>query len=432
MRILMVLRLYSGFEESLATHNWRPEGLPSIYKWISTLDARCDLHLVFTAKDSGTTYKSDWLHPDDKEIHLDEFRNGIWVVAGTRFFRGVFPRKVAMILREFRQAAYVLWACFRLKPDVVYLDSANVLVGAVVARLFPRKPVVIRLLGVCSWWWSIIDSPRWIDRLYRYVYRSTSFALVVGTQDGSGTEFWLEKVLPESTARAVMLNGVDPSRSEDAEIETKIAPLRQMKAQGSKIILFIGRLESYKGVEFFLSEMLRLLDEVKCSVHIVVIGSGNLLDHSKSKVAEAQKQATFSFLGAVPHKYIINFHELSDIYVSTNFDGNLTNANLEAIASNDCILIPKSVKNEFVDRQTITWLGDSACYYDLDGPDSLKNRVKTLLESNDAVSIYKQRIAETKKSFIRTWQQRFDEEYRLLGEIVASKQSAVNARSTGR
>jgi hypothetical protein len=64
----------------------------------------------------------------------------------------------------------------------------------------------------------------------------------------------------------------------------------------------------------------------------------------------------------------------------------------------------------------------------LDGPDSLKNKVKALLESEDAISAYKQRIAETKKSFIRTWQQRFDEEYRLLGEIVASKQSGVKSR----
>jgi hypothetical protein len=61
----------------------------------------------------------------------------------------------------------------------------------------------------------------------------------------------------------------------------------------------------------------------------------------------------------------------------------------------------------------------------------LKNRVKALLESDDAVSIYKQRIAETKKSFIRTWQQRFDEEYRLLGEIVASKPSTMKSRGQG-
>lgn len=427
----MVLRLYSGFEESLATRIWKPEGLPSIYKWVSTLDARSDLHLVFTAKDSGSTYMSNWLHPDDKEIRLDEFRNDIRVVSGTRFFRGVFPRKVAMILRELRQAAYVVWYSYRLNPDVVYLDSANVLLGAVVARLFPRKPVVIRLLGVCSWWWSIVDSTRMIDRLYRYVYRSTRFALVVGTQDGSGTEFWFDKVLPESTARAVMLNGVDPRKSDDDEIEAWIEPLRKLKAQGAKIILFIGRLESYKGVEFFLSEMIDLLNEVKRPVHIVVIGSGNLLDYSKSKVAASEKQAMFSFLGAVPHKYIINFHELSDIYISTNFDGNLTNANLEAIASNDCILIPKSVKNEYIDRQTFAWLGDSACYYDLNGSDSLKNRVKDLLESDEAVSLYKQRIAETKKSFIRTWQQRFDEEYRLLGDLVVGKRSTVKPRRPG-
>lgn len=390
------------------------------------LDERCDLHLVFTAKDSGSTYKSEWTHPKDKGIQLDEFRNKIWVVSGIRFFRGIFPRRAAMILREFRQTVYVAWACLRLKPDLIYLDSANVLVGAALARLFPETPVVIRLLGVCSWWWSIIDSNRWIDRLYRYVYRSTGFALVVGTQDGSGTEFWLKKVLPESTARAVMLNGVDPSRLDDAEIEAKIALLSQLKAQGARIILFIGRLESYKGVEFFLSEMIGLLGEVTHRVHIVVIGTGNLLDYSKSKVAESQNQAAFFFFGAVPHKYIINFHELSDIYISTNFDGNLTNANLEAIACDDCILIPKFAKNEYVDRQTFAWLGDSVCFYELDGPNSLKNKTKQLLKNDDEILMYKKRISETKKTFIRTWSQRFDEEYKLLSEIVGNKNRTVS------
>lgn len=425
MKILMTLRLYSGFEESLERGNWKPEGLPSIYKWIGSLDARCDLRLIFTAKDSGTTYKSNWLYPDDRHIQLSEFRNPIRVISGTRYFRGLFPRKAAMVLRELRQAAFVIWNCYRLKPDIVYLDSANVLVGAVVARLFPNMPVVIRVLGVCSWWWSIIYSMRPIDRLYRYVYRTTRFALLVGTQDGSGTEYWFEKVLPDSTRRAVMLNGVDPRRSDDVEIEAKTSGFKQLRQRGSRIVLFISRLESYKGVDYFLDEMLDLLTAISCDVHVVVIGSGNLLDYSKEKVASAGFGDAFSFMGAIPHKYIINFHEIADIYVSTNFDGNLTNANLEAIACNDCMLIPRSASNEYIDRQTIAWLGESACYYDREGDESLGKRVRVLLEHEGAIEGYKRRVAEAKRNFIRTWDERFDEEFRLLCGLVAGDQREI-------
>jgi glycosyltransferase involved in cell wall biosynthesis len=420
----MVLRLYSGFEDSLTKGNWRPEGLPSIYKWIATLNERCNLKIIFTAKDSGSTYKSNWLFPGNKEIAIKEFKNSISVISGTRVFRGIFPRKLAMILREIRQTAYVVIACLRLNPDVVYLDSANVLVGAVVARCFPRKPVVIRLLGVCSWWWSIIDSTRWIDKLYRYAYRTTSFSLVVGTQDGSGTEYWLETVLPGSTPKVVMLNGVETKTSDDAEIESMTSAFKKMRQNGCKIILFIGRLESYKGVDYFLSEMLGLLKAIRRDVHVVVIGSGNLLDYSKERVVSAGFGDAFSFMGAVPHRYIINFHEIADIYVSTNFDGNLTNANLEAIACNDCILIPRSVTNEYIDRQTVAWLGESVCFYDRDGQESLGNKVRLLLEQDGAIEGYKRRIAEAKKSFLRTWDERFDEEFRLLCGLVQNGQQA--------
>lgn len=429
MKILMVLRLYSGFEKSLDSGEWHPEGLPSVYKWMSRLESSCDLRLVFTAKDSGTTYKSDWLHPDDKKIKIAEFRNEITVLSGVRFFRIKMPRKLGMILRELRQTVYVFWACVQTKPSVVYCDSANVLLGAVVARLLPKTPVVIRLLGVCTWWWSIIESRRWIDRLYLRTYQSTSFALVVGTQDGSGTEFWLDRVLSPTTPRVVLLNGVDSTVRNDVGIENFITPLRKKKGDGTKIILFVGRLETYKGVDLFLSEMIGLLGQTKFPVHIVMIGSGNMLDDSKRRVARAKKEHMFSILGSIPHKYINAFHDLADIYVSTNMDGSLTNANLEAIASDDCILIPSSLKNQYVDRQTKKLLGDSVCYYDIHGSNSLREKVMNLIERPDDIQMFRERLRSTKKAFLRTWEQRFDQELCMLKNIAGNNKSSVKLDS---
>lgn len=421
MRILAILRLYSGFEESLSAGNWRPQGLPSIYKWISVLDKRSELMLTFTAKDSGSTYKSNWLYPDDRVIDIGNFKSPITILTGTRYFSRLLPRKIAMVLRECRQTLIVVLKCYQTKPDIVYLDSANLLMGAVIARLFPNKPVVIRVLGVCSWWWTIIDSKRLIDRLYKYVYRTTRFALLVGTQDGSGTEYWFEKVLHHSTPRAVMLNGVDLKRSDDHEAKSLTSVFTQMRQSGWRVILFVGRLESYKGVEYFLDEMIDLLATANLRVHVILIGSGNLLECSKHRVSAAGCAAAFSFLGSIPHEYILNFHDIADIYVSTNFDGNLTNSNLEAIACGDCILIPRPVTNEYVDRQTIKWLDGSVCFYDRTGQQSLGKRVRSLLEEDGAIEGYKRRLTEAKKRFLRTWDERFDEEFRMLCDLLPHK-----------
>ena len=44
-------------------------------------------------------------------------------------------------------------------------------------------------------------------------------------------------------------------------------------------------------------------------------------------------QKHFKFLKSIPHKEVLHYHKISDIYVSANTDGNLINTNLEAIGS---------------------------------------------------------------------------------------------------
>ena len=59
----------------------------------------------------------------------------------------------------------------------------------------------------------------------------------------------------------------------------------------------------------------------------------------------------------------MQLHQISDIYVSANNDGNLSNVNLEAISSNDCMVIPKPRKLEKIDIKSF-YLQNSVIYYD--------------------------------------------------------------------
>ena len=52
------------------------------------------------------------------------------------------------------------------------------------------------------------------------------------------------------------------------------------------------------------------------------------------------------FLKSIPHKNVLNHHSKSDIYISSNTDGNLINTNLEAISSNACMIILNHQKNK--------------------------------------------------------------------------------------
>ena len=46
----MIIRLFSGFETSLK-QKWLPEGVPTIYKLLESLQYKSNLTIFFTAKD---------------------------------------------------------------------------------------------------------------------------------------------------------------------------------------------------------------------------------------------------------------------------------------------------------------------------------------------------------------------------------------------
>ena len=41
------------------------------------------------------------------------------------------------------------------QPKLIYCDSANVVIAYILTKIFPKKPIVVRVLGVCSFWRAI-------------------------------------------------------------------------------------------------------------------------------------------------------------------------------------------------------------------------------------------------------------------------------------
>ena len=67
-KIFFILRLYTGFENSLKNKNWEPEGVPTIYNIINQLSIENELTIFLTCKDSGKTYRSTWMQKKDTTI----------------------------------------------------------------------------------------------------------------------------------------------------------------------------------------------------------------------------------------------------------------------------------------------------------------------------------------------------------------------------
>tara|TARA_Y100001970_G_C14256637_1_gene875960 strand:- start:2314 stop:3540 length:1227 start_codon:yes stop_codon:yes gene_type:complete len=407
MNILFVTRLYSGFEKSLYQKVWKPEGVPTIYNLFNKLSKNHKLKIIFTAKDSGTTYSSNWIEKKDLDVKLKNLNADLTVLCGIKYFFNFVPRKIAMIMRDIRQFIKVAIYVQKIKPDIIYCDSANVVIAYLLTIIFSRKPVVVRVLGICSFWRSITNSKRLVHRIYKFAFKG-KFSAVIGTQDGSGIEYWFKDTLNKKVSRYVLLNGVDEALN-----------IKKYN-QKYKTILFVGRLEEYKGIITFLNAIIKILENNKYILNVIVVGDGTLYKQAIKLCKESGFLSQFQFLKSIPHKDVLKYHINSDIYVSANTDGNLINTNLEAISSDACMIIPKPQKKKFIDIETYKLLGNAVTYYEVNNVNDLMEKILYFLENPNKILEFKNKISDSKLKFIRTWDERMIEEEEILKNIVAN------------
>ena len=142
MNILFVTRLYSGFEPSLDKLVWNPEGVPTIYNLINKNSRLHNISIIFTAKDSGSTYTSNWTKRYDTTLKLKNLNANIIVLTGILYFPKFLPRKLLMILRDIRQLIRIIFYIRKKNPDLIYCVSANVVISYILTKIFPKKPII--------------------------------------------------------------------------------------------------------------------------------------------------------------------------------------------------------------------------------------------------------------------------------------------------
>jgi len=426
MKILYAVRLFSGLEQSFHDRVWNPTGVPTIYRIIEEFDKRYEMQFVFTAKDSGKGYLSSWVSPHDIECIVNGLIHKVVLLAGTRYFPLWFPRKIAMILRELRHLMVLIFYFFKQQPDLIYCDHANVIAAAVFSRIQKKVPVVFRVMGVYPSMREVLKSSNNIvHSVYRWAYKSP-FNLVICTQDGSGVEVWMESALRQEVKREVLLNGTDQIIYDDIILDPSLERVESIQVSESKIIiLFVGKLEKYKGCYTFVDSIITLLKKSVSNIHALIIGTGSESENLLKLVHRSGYGEYFTFIERLSHKQVFAAHGLSDIYVSMNSLGNLSNANLEAIQSNDCMIIPESQSSCGVDVTTSELLGDSVLMVPIFDVYRLSNAMYDLISSHEKRYLLSSRLKKRKKSFLWSWEERINCELDLIQESVFYEKLSV-------
>lgn len=412
MRIFYLTRLFSGLEKSFSIKEWSPDGVPTIYKFIEKIDKQYEVYFYFTVKDSGKGYFSSWKNKPDTSFFIKGLNNKINIISGMNFFPKFMGRKIRIYLREIRQLIYITYKIFILKPDIIYCDNANVLIGGIVSRIQKKIPVVFRLMGVNNSMRQTLSGSEFYHFLNRWAYKSP-FSLTICTQDGSGVEKWMKNALSKEQNVKILLNGID-NISGNININSKLNNLPSNKI----IIMFVGKLEKTKGCYEFVEAIINLLKNDNYNIHGLVIGRGTEENKILEIVTKQKVNKHFTFIKSLPHNEIMYAHSLCDIYVSMNHFGNLSNANLEAINANDCMIIPSPQKEDGIDDITSKLLGDAVVYAPINQFKILSNELSVLIKSKNEREILSKKINKIKNKFLWSWDERISTELRLLKDQI--------------
>ena len=408
MKVLFVTRLFSGLESTAKSSKWVPTGVPTIYKIIERIaKSPIQLTLIWTAKD---TYSS-WSEKNNLRLDIEGLNADVYVLSGGKKYPDFFGHKLRFIFRELKHIFFTLRMYRELKPDLIYIDNANIYVGALLAR-FTKTPVVFRVMGVYPSMKNVLSSNHLIHKLMFWCY-SSPYCSVICTQDGSGVEQWLRVAISDSVPTHVLINGVDL-------IPKHIRSNTFSEINFNKtVFLFVGKFTANKGVLQFMKGFIALQERYPGKVHALLIGAGELTGELEQLVTIKNIEKDVSIMSHLPHSSIMEAYKVSDVYVSLNRLGNLSVANLEAMKSGMCVVFPKSQLEGFIDLVTDELLPlDSAVR--INSTDDIPDLIKALEYLHlhpDQQENYRIKMAKVAQ-FIPNWGERVENEFNIINNFL--------------
>lgn len=414
MRILYFVRLFSGLEDGLKNGKWEPKGVPTIAKMIETLDnSEHELELIFACKDYGT----NWNETVDRSFQIDGLNTAVTVLAG----ECVFPAWLGRLRSRFsimRQTLKMWSINRRFKADIIYIDRGNLWTAAWTARL-GNTPVVWRVMGVLAQMRDALDGKDWRSILLRWGFRSP-FKAAICTLDGSGGGPWMEKALNQKTERHLLINGVDRESKPSLDVNVDSTNI------GKTVVLFVGRLEDNKCCGEFMEAFLAANRQASGAIHAVFVGGGSLMKKLQEMAEHAEQTDSVTFTGAIRHNLVLDWQRRADIYVSLNRVGNLSNANLEALAAGACMVIPASDPQTGIDVDTdnLVSVGAALRFGPLHDVEKLTEAILELHNSPEKRENYSRRARAVSAEVLPEWSMRIKQEIETLERIAGGKSIA--------
>jgi len=410
-KILYMVRFFSGLHSSLEKGIWDPEGVPTIYKIMEGLDkSKFEVEFILSNYNLFTSARFDKFHT---KRELKNFRSKFHVlsVGSDNIW---FVRKIKNIIFFFKKYLFLINCIRRFQPDLVYIDRAHIIEGAIIKNFFNCK-VFLRMMGVAVYHYNdIIKGKSVFSSITRWAFRN-EFDHILFSEDGGDINSFKNKYLKDKISTSTFINGVKKNISSINHFENIKKKYRK------KIkLLFVSRLETNKNCDLLLNSFANLDEALRKKTILLIVGTGSQLRNLKNFVKNKKMENTVKFLGSIKHNNVNNIYDISDIFISLNTTGNMSNTCLEAFNSGICCIIPEENKINGCDKVIENYIKKKSIvripFKNMD-----KNLTKTLTElinNNSKVKLYAKNIKYDSKKFLISWNSRVKKEIFLIDTLI--------------
>lgn len=311
MKINIIFRNFSSIEDSFDNNElWNPSGSPVLINFIKYLDKKDDLQILLI---DNNKFKKRYLI---KKYRFKNIKNSIYLINKNFFLTN---NTLLKIINYTILIFLIFYKSLKFRPDAHYVDNQNVFSGALLTLI--NKNVTLRLLGA----WGInfeLNNKGFFSSLRKLSY-AFPFKNIICTNDGSNFEKILEKkIFSKKSSIHHLLNG-----SEFKNFKTFFLKNNNKKKMR---ILHFGRFDIDKGTHQFVKTVHSIINEKK-NIEFLVFGFGNYFDYITKYIKRHKIQRFFKVLPKQNLTQIYKHMSSSDLYISTNLIGSLSNSSLEAI-----------------------------------------------------------------------------------------------------
>lgn len=295
--------------------------------------------------------------------------------------------------------------------DLIHAHAANPTIADLACfKNFGKIPFILT-------YHNDITKEGYVGKIISYIYNKTlgDFLLKNSNVIIATTKSYAEKSIRLKRFKhkiRVIPNGVNLNTFNKNIDEKKIRIHHSIPIQ-SKIILFVGALEMYKGIEYLLKAFKKILNYEKTS-YLIIVGMGSILKQLKEMTVELEISDNVIFAGYVSDNDLPYYYSACDLFVlpSTSSGEGFGIVQIEALACGKPVICTDLPGVNEVDKNEVASL-----HIPPKDCDSLANAILELLENEKLA----REMGENGRKLVEekyTWARVAEEMERVYRELI--------------